>query len=159
MRLISTEVEGLDELHKQMESLVSFARNVQIIQTCARHALKPMLEDIKNDAPRAEKAYYRYYSGRGNKSRRLVEPGTLQESIAFKRIKLSNSVGYGIYIKPKAFYWRFIEGGTPTIAADPFLRSNYEQRKHESVERFKERYRKYLKQTIKKQQVNLDAGT
>ena len=66
-------------------------------------------------------------------------------------MKLENSVGVGIYVKNKAFYWRFLEYGTPKMTAKPFLRQPFETTKEQSVARFKERYKKYIDQIIKKQ--------
>lgn len=162
----SCEIEGLDDLQKQLESLVDLARQKSVTQSVCRYALKELHADVVADAPRAEEAYYRYSRGsararrRGNaqNSRRLVQPGTLQESIKFKRIQLPKSVGVGIYVTNKAFYWRFIENGTPHMAAEPFLRNNFDSHKERVVERFKTSYARRIKAIIKKQQVNADAG-
>lgn len=160
------EVEGMDDLQKQLSELVNLAREKQITQTCARFALKEMHEDIKNDAPIAEQSYFRYWRGSakarraGNpqNSRKLMIPGTLRQSISLKRVRLSQSVGAGIYVKNKAFYWRFIEFGTPHMAAKPFLRANFDMQKQQAVSRFKSRYKKYVDQIIKRQGVRLDAS-
>lgn len=162
----SCEIKGLDDLQKQLESLVDLARQKSVTQSVCRYALKELHADVVADAPRAEEAYYRYSRGsararrRGNaqNSRRLVQPGTLQESIKFKRIQLPKSVGVGIYVTNKAFYWRFIENGTPHMAAEPFLRNNFDSHKERVVERFKTSYARRIKAIIKKQQVNTDAG-
>lgn len=162
----SCEIEGMDDLQKQLASLVDLARQKQITQTCSRYALKEMYDDVKLSAPMADEAYYRYYRGsararkRGNSqnSRKLVQPGTLRDSIAFKRLKLDKSVGVGIYVKNKAFYWRFPEYGTPNMAAEPFLRNNFDSHKEKAVARFKVRYKKYIDQIIKKQRATENAG-
>ena len=163
---LSVEVEGLDDLTEKLEGLVNLAKQTSVTQAVCRFALKELHADVVADAPRAEEAYYRYSRGsararrRGNpqNSRRLVQPGTLQESIKFKRIKLPKSVGVGIYVTNKAFYWRFIENGTPHMAAEPFLRNNFDHQKERVVERFKTSYARRIKAIIKKQQVNADAG-
>ena len=71
---------------------------------------------------------------------------------------MPKSVGVGIYVTNKAFYWRFIENGTPHMAAEPFLRNNFDHQKERVVERFKTSYARRIKAIIKKQQVNTDAG-
>lgn len=158
---VTVEISGLDDLQKQLSSLVALAREKQVTQTAARYALKEMYDDIRGNAPVAEQAYFRYYRGsakarrRGSpqNSKKLVQPGTLKKSIAYKRIKLEKSVGVGIYVKSAAFYWRFLEYGTPKMSAKPVLRQGFDFNKEQAVTRFKERYKKAVDQIIKKQGV------
>lgn len=162
----SVEIEGVDDLQKQLASLVNLARQKSITQSACRYALKELHADVVADAPRAEKAYYRYWRGSakarraGNPqgSRKLIQPGTLQNSIKFKRVKLDKSVGVGIYVLNRAFYWRFAEYGTPHIPADSFLRRNFDIHKERVVARFKTSYARRLKSVIRKQQVTTDAS-
>ena len=44
------------------------------------------------------------------------------------------------------------------MAAEPFLRNNFDRQKERVVERFKASYARRIKAIIKKQQVNADAG-
>ena len=145
---VTFEIKGLDDLQKQLSSLVNLAKEKQVTQTAARYALKEMFEDIRSNAPQAEQAYFRY---KGKSTKILVQPGTLKKSIAYKRIKLEKSVGIGIYIKKAAFYWRFLEYGTPKMTAKPVLRQGFDFNKEMAVTRFKERYKKAIDQIIKKQ--------
>ena len=155
------KIEGLSDLVEQLSSLESLAKEKQLTQNALFYASQPMFEDIKKNAPRAEKAYYRYYRGsfrqrkRGNpqNSRKLMRPGTLRRNIARKRIRLNQSVAVGIYVKPKAFYFRFIERGTPTIKAVPFIRPAYDYYKESSVERFKQKYGEYVALAFQKRKI------
>lgn len=156
---VTVGISGMDDLQKQLSRLVDLAKEKQVAQTAARYALKEMYDEIRESAPQAEQAYFRYSrgsaksrkNGSSQNSRKLVQPGTLRKSIAFKRIKLEKSVGVGIYIKNAAFYWRFLEYGTPKMSAKPVLRNGFDQNKEAAVARFKERYKKAVDQIVKKQ--------
>jgi len=146
------KIDGFSDLAEQLASLVSLAKEKQLTQNALFYASQPIFEEIKANAPRAEKAYYRYYRGslrqrkRGNpqNSRKLKRPGTLRRNIARKRIRINGGVAVGIYVKPKAFYYRFIERGTPVIRAVPFIRPAYDRHKELSVFRFKQKYGEYV---------------
>ena len=156
---ISAKFVGFEDLAKQMQAMTTLAKDKQLTQNALFYASKPMFDEIKANAPKAEKAYYRYYrgssksrlAGNAQSSRKLIKPGTLKRSIARKRVRIDGSVGVGIYIKPKAWYYRFAERGTPRFAAKPFVRPAYEKYKADSVERFKEKYSEYI-QNIKNRQ-------
>lgn len=162
----SAELDGWDDLKKQMEQLTSLGKEKQLTQNALFYASQPMFEEIKQNAPKAEKAYYRYYRGSfkarlaGNpqNSRKLKRPGTLRRNIARKRVRIDGSVGVGIYVKNKAFYFRFIEHGTPHMAAVPFIRPAADKHSDEAVERFKERYREYIQNIILKQKMSAKLG-
>lgn len=163
---VTVEIEGMDDLHKQLSDLVNLAKEKQITQNVAMFALGDMYKEIRDQAPVAEQSYFRYFRGyakqrrKGNpqNSRKLMQPGTLRKSIARRRVKLEKSVGVGIYVKSKAFYWRFIEHGTPHMTANPFLRQSFDTKKELAVSRFRVRYKKYIDQIVKKQGVSLNAG-
>ncbi len=154
----SLKVEGLDDMHKQLQILLGLGSEKEV-QSALMYASTPMFKQVKEAAPAADQAYYRYYRGSAKKrragnpdnSRRLVTPGTLKKAVARKRVRLERSVGVGIYIRSKAFYWRFIEYGTPTITAVPFIRPAYDFNKELSVERFKTKMRQRLKQVVNRQ--------
>ncbi|MDH0655941.1 HK97 gp10 family phage protein [Acinetobacter johnsonii] len=155
---ISTKIEGMQDLTSQLEKLETLAKQEKLTQNALFFASKPIVDEIKLKAPVAEKDYYRYYRGsarsrrKGNpqSSRKLIKPGTLKKSVARKRLRLERSVGVGIFIKNKAFYWRFIERGTPNYVAVPFIRPAFDQYKEKSVERFKQRYRKYIEAVVQR---------
>ncbi|HAV4225464.1 MULTISPECIES: HK97-gp10 family putative phage morphogenesis protein [Acinetobacter calcoaceticus/baumannii complex] len=158
------KIEGLSELTEQLRSLEKLGKQKQLTQNALFYASQPIFDDIKARAPRAEKAYYRYYRGslrqrlRGNpkNSRKLKRPGTLRRSIARKRIRVDGGVAVAIYIKPKAFYYRFIERGTPTIPAIPFVLPAYEHFKEAAVERFRLRYGEYVQAAFERKQIRIE---
>ena len=153
---ISTKIEGMQDLTSQLEKLETLAKQEKLTQNALFFASKPIVDEIKLKAPVAEKDYYRYYRGsarsrrKGNpqSSRKLIKPGTLKKRVARKRLRLARSVGGGIFIKNKAFYWRFIERGTPNYVAVPFIRPAFDQYKENYVDRFKQRYRNYIEAVV-----------
>lgn len=157
---ISVEIEGLDDLTKQLQRLESLAKQKTLTYKALFAASKPMLDEVKLLAPKAAQQYFRYYAGRdGNKSRILQTPGKLKKSIKRKRIKLEKSVGVGIYSNPikhggamkySVFYWRFLEYGTPKMRAFPFIRPAFDHKKDESLELFKQRYREYIDDVVQR---------
>lgn len=157
----SAKLEGLSDLKVQMQKLASLAKENQLTQNALFYASQPMLDEIKRNAPRAEKSYFKYYRGSararlaGNpqNSRKLKRPGTLRRNIARKRVRVDAGVAVGIYVKNKAFYYRFIELGTPHIIAVPFIRPAYDLFKDQALERFTDRYRTYVEKIIAKQQL------
>lgn len=153
----SVEIEGLEELTRKLRQLERLAKQKSLVYKAIFFATKPMLDDVKKRAPKAEAAYYRYFRGGGQKSRVLQTPGKLRKSIKRKRVKLPDSVGVGIYSAPikhggaskySVFYWRFIEYGTPKMAAMPFIRPAYDAKKIEALDRFKQKYRDYVQAVI-----------
>lgn len=154
----SVEVEGLDDLTKQLTRLVSLAKQQQYVMNAASYALSPVVKEVKRLAPKAESEYIRYRNGRKDK----VKPGGLKKAISRKRVKLEKSRGVALQIKyNKAFYWRFLEYGTPNMAAIPFIRPGFDTKKSEALQRFKDRYRSYVDDVIQRRASaggNGDAG-
>lgn len=158
------KIDGLSDLTEQLQSLEKLGKQKQITQNALFYASKEMFDEIKAQAPKAEKAYYRYYrgsakarlSGNPQSSKKLMRPGNLRRSISRKRIRVDGGVAIGIYIKPRAFYYRFIEYGTPTIRAVPFIRPAYDRNKEESISRFKEKYGEYIAAAFAKRAIALE---
>ncbi|WAU73090.1 HK97-gp10 family putative phage morphogenesis protein [Acinetobacter sp. TR11] len=154
----SVEIEGLDDLTKQLTRLVSLAKQQQYVMNAASYALSPIVKEVKRLAPKAESEYIRYRNGRKDK----VKPGGLKKAISRKRVKLEKSRGVALQIKyNKAFYWRFLEYGTPNMAAIPFIRPGFDTKKSEALQRFKDRYRSYVDDVIQRRASaggNGDAG-
>ncbi|MFN4317189.1 HK97-gp10 family putative phage morphogenesis protein [Acinetobacter parvus] len=166
---ILVEIEGLDDLTKQLQQLESLAKQKTLTYKALFFATKPMLDEVKRLAPKAESSYFRYYAGKnGDKSRVLQSPGKLKKSIKRKRVKLEKSVGVSIYSAPikhglatkyNIFYWRFLEygtkleNGTPKMPAFPFIRPAFDHKKEESLERFKQRYREYVDDVVQRRTV------
>lgn len=46
--------------------------------------------------------------------------GTLKNSVRFKAVE-KGSTNFVVYFSPRAFYWRFVEHGTPAAFPKPFL--------------------------------------
>ena len=152
---ISAQIIGLEDLNQQLQALTTLAGEKQKTQKACFDAAKVFQDEVKKQAPKAEAQYYRYYSKKkhGNNNRKLMKPGTLRKSVSRKRVKFDNNVGTAIVIKPKAFYWRFIEYGTPTMAAAPFIRTAYDLKKQEALDKFKERYRIYIQEIVEKRRL------
>lgn len=160
---ISVRVDGLDDLTQQLNRLESIAKQKSLTYKAMFYATTPFLQEAKRLAPIAEGEYYRYYKGQnGNSSRVLQKPGKLKKSIKRKRVKLSNSIGVGVYSAPikhgaakkyNVFYWRFLEYGTPKMRAFPFFRPAFDHKKNESLERFKQRYREYVQDVVQRRTI------
>lgn len=167
---ITHKMVGLDDMQKQMSNLVDLATEKKKTKAAAMYAVKPMLDEAKSRAPVAEKAYYRYYRGsyrqrkRGNtkSSRQLMIPGKLKEAIKRKSVELEQSVGAAVYVgtakalfnrKYYPFYWRFLERGTPKMAAKPIFRPTFDAGKYLALQRFKSRYKKYIDAIVKRQKL------
>lgn len=172
----SIEIQGLEELEQKLLALQNDALAKKQVQEALMKAAQPMVKSMKARAPRAEAAYFRYYKvkkrepkvsktpkkpRKENKNRKvvnpgklLVQPGTLQRSVARKRVKLARSVGVAIYIKGAGFYWRFIEYGTPRMAAKPFIRNSFDNESENSLGIFKQKLRENIQKIIDKQRVD-----
>lgn len=153
---VSAQISGLEDLNQQLEALTNLAGEKQKTQKATFDAAKVFQDEVKKQAPKAESAYYRYYSKKkhGSNNRKLMKPGVLKKSVSRKRVKFDNNVGTAIVIKARAFYWRFLEYGTPNMAAIPFIRPSYELKKQEALDKFKERYRIYIQEIIEKRRLD-----
>ena len=152
---VSAQVIGLEDLNQQLQALTTLAGEKQKTQKATFEAAKVFQDEVKKQAPKAESAYYRYYSKKkhGSNNRKFMKPGTLKKSVSRKRVKFDNNVGTAIMIKPKAFYWRFIEYGTPNLVAVPFIRVSFELKKQEALNKFKEKYRIYVQEIIERRRI------
>ena len=84
---------------------------------------------------------------------RLIQPGTLRKSISVKeapRKSRTEPIEYWIYVRRATWYWKFIEFGTSSMAAQPFLRPAFDTLKTEAVEAIRE----YLASRIEKEKRN-----
>lgn len=161
---ITVEFEGLQELEEQLQALTAVVAKNQIYSAIS-YGLTPIVSEIRNNAPKAAAAYYRYSKGGkkiggGRKSeaeRHLEQPGRLRSQVRRWRVKgLPDSYGVGVGIKKKskeyvAFYWYFIEYGTAKQAAVPFIRPAFDAGKEKAVERYMDKLRKNIDRVIAKQ--------
>ena len=157
---ISAQMTGLEDLNQQLQALTTLAGEKQKTQKATFDAAKVFQDEVKKQAPKAAAAYFRYYSKKkhGENNKKLMKPGTLRKSVSRKRVKFDNNVGTAIIIKAKAFYWRFIEYGTPAMPAVPFIRPSFEMKKQEALDKFKERYRIYIQEIIERRRIDLAQG-
>lgn len=131
------QLSGLADLEQALADLGD-AVGAKVLKAALREAAKPMLDNAQARAPEAEKAYYRYTSGRrkkgeprGKGTRRLVPSGTLRRSLRLRQIK-PDRIGGGIDaavtldVKKDAFYWWMVEKGTEKTPAQPYLRPAFD---------------------------------
>lgn len=158
---VSVEVQGLDDLAQQLNRLVNDAMAKQEVQNALLNASLPMVKAIRARAPIAEKEYFRYFKG-GQKTkkgitlkrRELEKPGNLRKSVARKRVFFRRTaVGVGIYFRKIGFYWRFLEYGTPRMAAKPFVRNSFDENRMIALERFKKRLKQNVDKVVARQQI------
>lgn len=64
MTEISVQIEGLEDLQKQLERLVSLAEQEKYTFRAASYAMTPIVNQARLLAPMAEQAYFRYSKGR-----------------------------------------------------------------------------------------------
>lgn len=154
---VSVEIEGLQELEDQLKALTAVVARNQIYSAIS-FGLTPIVSEMRNNAPKAAAAYYRYSKG-GKKTgeRHLEQPGRLRSQVRRWRVKgLPDSYGVGVGIKKKskeyvAFYWYFIEYGTAKQAAVPFIRPAFDAGKENAVQRYMDKLRKNIDRVIAKQ--------
>lgn len=153
---VSVEIEGLKELDEQLLALTAVVARKQVYSALS-FGLTPMLNDVRNRAAIADNDYDRYVKRSGKKIKYHNQPGVLRDSIRRWRINgLPDSYGVGIGIrrgkrKYKAFYWNFIEYGTATQAATPFIRPAFDAGKEKAVQRYMDKLRKNIDRVIAKQ--------
>ena len=145
----SVQIEGMDDLRQKLSALVNEATSKREVQSALMFASNPMVKTMKARAPKSEAAYYRYYKG----SKKLAKSGTLRKAIARKKVKLERSVGVAIYVRSRTFYWYFLEYGTPTMAAVPFLRNSFDNDAQLTLTRFKQKLSENIDKIKAKQEI------
>lgn len=85
------------------------------------------------------------------RSRVSVDDGVLKKSISSKiKDKSPTHVTYSVGPTNKAFYGTFIEFGTESITAKPFLRPAFDEKKDEAARKIEERLMKGIEREAKK---------
>lgn len=151
-------IEGAEELDAKLQLLgEKFATSA--LYGALFDAAKPIADEIKRNAPKADQPYYRYWKGKrgGGRSRKEVKGGTLRRSVTRKRLKNLDVAAVTVSIKSKAFYWLFIEKGTPDHAAKPFMRPAFDRKHAESQNIFADKLRKRIEKIAAKQNIDLGA--
>ena len=143
---MSVDIKGLKELQAALNQL---PREVQKrpLRAAVSAAAKVIQDEAKRRAPidtgNLRKAIYRTRSRSGS--------GTGQETflVAVKKGKAEyantarnrrlNRVGKKYQTQGEAYYWRFLEFGTAKMAAKPFLRPAFENKKQMAVDVLKQK--------------------
>lgn len=140
----SLEVQGLDELERKLGELDNKLAG-KAIYNALSYALTPVVKDAKKFAAKAKEPHTIVYSS-GKKVD--IKPGLLRTAIKKRRVPKSEMKGefgqgaaMGMYIgngrnKVHPFYWRFIERGTSTRPATPFIRPAFDNNVQLMIERF-----------------------
>lgn len=141
----SVEVQGLEELERKLGELENKAAG-KALYGALNFALTPVIKEQKQRAAKADEPHEITYS---NGKKVKVEPGLLSTASRKRRVPKSEMVGefaegaaMGTYIgkgtKQKVYpnYWWFIEHGTSTQAAAPFIRPSFDNNVELMIERF-----------------------
>lgn len=156
----SIEVQGLDELERKLELLDNKLAG-KALHSALGFALTPVVKEAKAGAAKAAEPHTMTYP---NGKTVNVEPGLLKTAIRKRRVpkkemigEFANGAAMGVYIgkgtKQKAYpnYWHFIEYGTPTLPAAPFIRPAFDNNVDLMLERFANKLNKnidkYLEQS------------
>jgi HK97 gp10 family phage protein len=161
---VDFDIQGLDELEDKLRRLGNDLSG-DALYGALFDAAKPVVDAIKQNAPKSTAPYYRYYRGRKNrqtgernKRRILMQGGTLRASITRKRIKKLDVPAVAITVKNRAFYWIFFEYGTSTQPARPFMRPAFDAQVGASIARFSDRLRKRIARIAARQSIDLTDG-
>jgi HK97 gp10 family phage protein len=125
--VVKVEITGLNELNRRLKALGPF-----IASKVLGGAVNAGAQVIRKDA----------------QSRTPVDTGMLQKSLFVKRLTAKDfpNAQYIVGVrkgkkKEGAFYWRFVEFGTKSMGARPFLRPAFEAKKNDAAETIKSRLR------------------
>jgi len=133
--MISIELTNREEIVRLLDQIPN-AYNSKAVRKLIKYAVAPLIGEMKRLAPVAAKAHMGKYG--------LVEPGTLRDSISTIDLKRSKKVMLlagprvkGAFGKVRSgFYGMFLEHGTKTIPARPFMRPAWDSKKEEVIMRF-----------------------
>ena len=141
-------VQGLDELDKKLADLGNDLAGKALF-SAAMYALTPMVKDAKKLAAKAKEPHEMTHP---NGTKVKVQPGLLKTAIKKRRLPKKEHKGefaqgavVGIYVgkgtKQKIYprYWHFIERGTATQPATPFIRPSFDRNINITVTRFAEK--------------------
>tara|TARA_R100000935_G_C2825317_1_gene161959 strand:+ start:1224 stop:1703 length:480 start_codon:yes stop_codon:yes gene_type:complete len=143
----SVEVLGLDELERKLGELDNKLAG-KAIYGALGYALTPVVKDAKKFASKAKEPHTVVYS---NGKKIEVKPGLLRTAIKKRRVPKSEMKGefaqgaaMGMYIgtgRNKVYpnYWHFIERGTSTQPATPFIRPAFDNNIDLMLSRFSEK--------------------
>ncbi|MGE6408816.1 MULTISPECIES: HK97-gp10 family putative phage morphogenesis protein [unclassified Psychrobacter] len=143
----SCEVLGLEELEAKLAELDNKLAG-KAIYGALNYALTPVVKDAKKGAAKAKEPHQIVYP---NGKTVKVEPGLLRTAIKKRRVPKSEMKGefaqgaaMGVYIgtgRNKVYpnYWYFVEYGTSTQPAVPFIRPAFDNNLQLVIERFSQK--------------------
>lgn len=124
---VTVSLAGMAELERKFKELAKAARG-EILAKAVEEASRIMVAKAKELAP-----------VRTTELARKPKPGNLRRAIrsATPEIKPYSATG-GVEVGPGAFYWKFVERGTKSRSAKPFLRPAVELTKREAGQKARE---------------------
>lgn len=143
----TVEVQGLSELEDKLAELDNKLAG-KAIYNALGYALTPVVKDAKKFAAKAKEPHTVVYP---NGKKIDVKPGLLRTAIKKRRVPKSEMKGefaqgaaMGMYIgtgRNKVYpnYWHFIERGTSTQPATPFIRPAFDNNIQLMIERFSQK--------------------
>lgn len=142
------EVQGLDELERKLGELDNKLAG-KALYGALNYALTPVIKEQKQRAAKSNEPHEITYP---NGKKVKIEPGLLSTASRKRRVPKSEMVGefaqgaaMGTYIgkgtKQKVYpnYWWFIEHGTSTQPATPFIRPSFDNNVELMITRFSEK--------------------
>ncbi len=122
---ITVEIKGLDEIKKALAALPDEIQK-KVLDKAVREGVVDWQKVAAASAPVHGKVHVT-----GSKGKRyIVTPGNLRRSIQVRKLKTPNpkESRYGIRIRSRAFYWKFVEFGSRNNQRVPFLRNTFDTR-------------------------------
>jgi HK97 gp10 family phage protein len=107
----------------------------QVLQEAVREEVKRWAADARRRAVRGSVPHV--VSFRGGR-RELVQPGNLARSISVRKLRGARDAveaRYGVIVRSRAFYWRWVELGKRGASAKPFLAPAFNVNARPGVER------------------------
>ena len=145
----NVEVLGLDELEHKLAELDNQLAG-KAIYSALNYALTPVVKEAKQRARKAKEPHAMVINA--NKRKVEIQPGLLASAVKKRRVPKSEMTGefatgaaMGVYIgtgtKQKFYpqYWPFIEHGTSTQPATPFIRPSFDNNVELMISRFSEK--------------------
>ena len=145
----NVEVLGLDELEHKLAELDNQLAG-KAIYGALNYALTPVVKEAKQRARKAKEPHAMVINANNRKVE--IQPGLLASAVKKRRVPKSEMTGefatgaaMGVYIgtgtKQKFYpqYWPFIERGTSTQPATPFIRPSFDNNVDLMLSRFSEK--------------------
>ena len=141
------QVDKIADTFKKLLDKFEVKERKKILRTAAR----PMLKEIKAQAPKSAKEHFRTKDGTRVAT---YEPGNLQRSIVFLPFRKSNDIWIGPKVKKgqstghfsgnkvDGYYAHWLEYGTVHQAASPYMRPGFDQEKRPTLARIEQGVKK-----------------